>query len=314
MMPITTSDTPTISVCIPTCNRPDLLEQAIRSCTAQILLPTEIIIGDDSTSDETAHLVQRLRSTTPVPLRYRHNAPRLGQNANINSLFERAQGTHLVLLHDDDLLTPNALADLIACWNLHPDLTAAYGKQHVIAHDGAPDLPASERLNRLYRRTAAQAGLQPHGWEVGLSQQFPNNGYMVRSDAAREILWRSTEEVGNGGDFDFGLRLGLRYSKFFFLDTYTSQYRLTSGGSISSSTSDDAALRSYWNVARMELPPEAEACRADKLARSAPHAMMQALRHGKKKQAWDIYRSPSHPWRVRLSPGGLRRLLLLLKP
>ncbi len=304
----------TISICVPTCDRPDLLEEAIRSCTAQTRPPDEIVIGDDSTSDATEQLIHRLRSTSPVPLSYLRHIPRLGQNANINSLFERARGTHLVLLHDDDLLTPNALADLIACWTLHPDLTGAFGKQYVLSHDGVRDVPASERLNQLYRRTGAQAGLQPHGWEVGLSQQFPNNGYMLRSEAARAILWRPVAEVGNGGDFDFGLRLGLRYPKFYFVDTYTSEYRLTSGGSISSSSTDDAALRSYWNVVRMQLPPEAEACRADKLARSAPHAMMQALRHGKKKQAWEIYRSPSHPWRVRLSPGGLRRLLLLLRP
>lgn len=311
---MTASSTYTVSVCIPTCDRPELLEEAILSCTSQTRRPDEIVIGDDSKSDATGQLVERLSATSPVPLRYRRNVPRLGQNANINSLFARAEGSHLVLLHDDDLLTPNALVDLLGCWDLHPDLTGAFGKQHVIAHDGVVDLPASERLNQLYRRTAAQVGLQPHSWEVGLSQQFPNNGYLVRTEAAREILWRSPEEVGNGGDFDFGLRLGLRYDRFYFVDSYTSQYRLTQGGSISSSTSDDAALRSYWNVARMELPPEAEACRADKLARTAPHAMMQALRHGKKKEAWEIYRSPSHPWRVRLSLGGLRRLLLLVKP
>lgn len=308
------SSTDTVSICIPTCDRPELLEETIRSCTSQTRLPDEIVIGDDSTSDTTEQLVQGLSRTSPVSINYRRNTPRLGQNGNINSLFVRANGSHLVLLHDDDLLTENALADLIGCWDLHPDLTGAFGKQYIISHDGVRDIPASERLNQLYRRTAAQAGLQPHSWEVGLSQQFPNNGYMVRTEAAREILWRTPEEVGNGGDFDFGLRMGLRYEKFYFVDAYTSQYRLTKGGSISSSTSDDAALRSYWNVARMELPPEAEASRADKLARTAPHAMMQALRHGKKKEAWEIYRSPSHPWRVRLSLGGLRRLLLLLKP
>lgn len=306
--------THTISICIPTCNRPDLLEEAVQSCITQTRLPDEIVIGDDSTSEATEQLVQRLSLNSPVAISYRRNMPRLGQNANINSLFLRAGGSHLVLLHDDDLLTPNALADLVACWDLYPDLTGAFGKQYVISHDGTRDLAASERLNQLYRRTAAEAGLQSHGWEVGLSQQFPNNGYMVLTEAAREILWRTPEEVGNGGDFDFGLRMGLRYEKFYFVDTYTSQYRLTKGGSISSSASDDAALRSYWNVARMELPPEAEACRADKLLRTAPHAMMQALLHGRKKEAWAIYRSPSHPWRVRLSLGGVRRLLLLLKP
>lgn len=304
----------TISVCIPTCDRPELLQEAIRSCTSQARLPDEIVIGDDSSSDRTEQLIEGLREKSPVPLMYRRNAPRLGQNANINSLFDRAQGSHLVLLHDDDLLTPNGLEDLHACWNLHPDLTAAMGKQYVISARGELDLAASEALNRKYRRTAETAGLQTEPWNVGMSQQMPNDGYMVLAEAARVIRWRSKEEVGYGGEFDFGLRLGLAYEKFFILDKYTSMYRLTEGPSISSSSKDDAALRSYQITKGMELPPFMEAGRAAKLARSAPHAMMQALRHGKKKEAWEIYRSPSHPWTVRLSPGGLRRLLLLLKP
>lgn len=305
---------PTITVCIPTCDRPDLLEEAIRSCTAQTRLPDEIVIGDDSSSDATEQLLDRLSSTSSVPLTYRRNAPRLGQNSNINSLFDRAQGSHLVLLHDDDLLTPNALEDLISCWSLHPDLTAAMGKQYVISAGGELDLTASAALNKKYRRTAETAGLQADPWKVGMSQQFPNDGYMVLTEAARAIRWRSKQDVGYGGEFDFGLRLGLAYEKFFILDTYTSLYRLSGGASISSSSKDDAALQSYRIMKAMELPPFMEAGRADKLERSAAHAMMQALRHGKKKEAWQIYRSPSHPWRVRLGPGGLRRLLLLLKP
>ena len=305
---------PTISVCLPTYNRPDLLREAIVSCLAQTRLPDEILVGDDSTSNATESLVAELRLQTGVRLQYHHNTPRLGQNNNINSLFLRASGSHLVLLHDDDLLTPNALEDLLACWDRYPDLTGAFGKQYLISHDGVIDLPASERLNQTYRRTSAQAGLQPNGWEVGLSQQFPNNGYMIRTEAAQAILWRSIEEIGNGAEFDFGLRLGLRYGGFCFIDTYTAKYRLTLGGSVSGGPTDDAALQSYLLAATIDLPPEAEACRADKLRRSAPHAMMQALRFGRKDQAWRIYRSGSHPWRTRLSLGGLRRLLLLLKP
>ncbi len=304
----------TISICIPTYNRPDLLREALLSCFAQTLSPNQIVIGDDSTSPATERLVAEMQAQTSVPLVYQRNAPRFGQNANINSCFLRASGSHLVLLHDDDLLTPNALDDLIQCWDSHPDLTAAFGKQYIISHEGVCDLPASERLNETYRRTSAQAGLQAHGLEMALLQQFPNDAYMVRTEAAQQTLWNPVELVGNGGDFDFGLRLALRYQKFYFVDVYTSMYRLTSGVSVSNSASDDAALRSYWLAATVDLPPEAEACRARKLAWSAPHAMTQALRLGKKKEAWKIYRSASHPWRVRLSPGGVRRLLWLLKP
>jgi hypothetical protein len=202
--------------------------------------------------------------------------------------------------------------DLLSCWEKHPDLTAAYGKQYVMSHDGHIDLADSEILNRDYLRTPDREGLQQRPWEVGLLRQLPNNGFMVTANAARAILWRSAEDVGYGGEFDFGLRLSLAYQKFYFLNKYTSSYRQTRGGSISSSSKDDAALQPYRIVESVELPDEAAASRPQVLAVLAPIAMMQAIRHGYRNEAWKIYLSANHGWRRRFSPGGLRRLLLLL--
>jgi glycosyltransferase involved in cell wall biosynthesis len=301
-----------VSICIPTCDRLDLLREAVASCASQTKPPDEIVIGDDSKGDETQALAARLQQKTAVRLSYKRNSPRLGQGANINSLYQRATGSHLVLLHDDDLLLPNAVEDLLSCWDQHPDLTAAFGKQYAISHDGLIDLAGSETLNHDYLRTPDREGLQQRPWEVGLLQQFPNNGFMVTAEAARTILWRSAEEVGYGGEFDFGLRLCLAYQKFYFLDKYTSKWRRTLGSSISSSSKDDAALQSYRIVQSVELPDEAAHLRPRKLATHAPLAMMQAIRLGYRKEAWSIYLSRHHPWRRRLSPGGMRRLLLLL--
>jgi hypothetical protein len=82
-------------------------------------------------------------------------------------------------------------------------------------------------LNRDYFRSAEWAGLKLSSVEAGVLQQFPNDCYMVRSAAARAIDWRSREEVGHGCEYDFGLRLGLSYSGFFFVDAFTAKYRLT---------------------------------------------------------------------------------------
>jgi glycosyltransferase involved in cell wall biosynthesis len=301
-----------VSVCIPTCDRPGLLREAGDSCRLQSRYPGEIVIGDDSKGDETEELIASWQQKAPVSLNYKRNSPRLGQGANINSIYQRATGSHLILLHDDDLLLPNAVQDLLSCWDKHSDLTAAYGKQYVMSHDGHIDLAGSETLNRDYLRTPDREGLQQRPWEVGLLQQFPNDGFMVAADAARTILWRSVQEVGYGGEFDFGLRLSLAYQKFWFLDRYTSKYRETLGHSISSSSTDDAALQSYRIVEAATLPQEAAHLKPCRLAVFAPLAMLQAIRHGQRKEAWSIYLSRHHPWRKRFSLGGVRRLLLLL--
>lgn len=302
----------TVSICIPTCNRPGLLREALHSCVEQTRKPDCILVGDDSANDATERMVWEFATGTHVPIDYKRNVPPLRQSANTNSLFDRTTTTHLMLLHDDDLLLPNAVEDLLACWAEYPNLTAAFGKQIVVSHDGADDLPGSEGLNRAYFRSSEWAGLQANSWEVGVRQQFPNNGYMVLAATARAVRWRSEGEVGNAGDFDFGLRLGLTQEGFFFLDKYTTKVRLTESGSISTSSHDDASLHCYTLLEQCQLPAAGgEQLRSKRMAEVAPRAMMQAVLHGHCKRAWEIYVSPYHGWRQRLSLGGIRRIFLL---
>ena len=301
-----------ISVCIITCDRSNLFEEALQSCLAQSLLPGEIVIGDDSRTTKTQELIAALPIAAPVRIEYRRNEPRLGQNANINDVFLRATGTHIVLLHDDDLLLPNALRDLIDCWSAYPELTASFGKQMVIRHDGTVDAKATQRLNYRYRRVPEHAGLQTRPLDVGISQQFPNDGYMVTAAAAKATLWRSREEVGYGGEYDFGLRLALAHSEFYFLDVYTAKYRLTASGSISGSLTDDAALQSYRLLEQHDVPPESAETKRSKLTDLAPTAITQALRFRKKREAWKMYTSRYFPWSRRMSLGGVRKLLQFL--
>ena len=298
-----------VSICIPTCSRPTLLKEAVESCLAQSVPPQEIVIGDDSKSDETGEIVERLKHASAVPIHYQKNIPRLGQAQNTNSTYQRATGSHLILLHDDDLLLPNAVADLSSCWKLHPDLTAAFGKQYVISHDGQLDSAASETLNKDYFRTPDREGLQPAAWKCGLLRQFPNNGFMVTTAAARAILWRPESE--DAGDFDFGLRLGLASQKFYFVNRYVSKYRVTQGA-ISTSRTANAALHGYRIIQSTLFPDGAEQLKKQQLARMAPIAMMQAIRHGYKKEAWEIYCSENHGWGRRFSLGGINRLARLL--
>ncbi len=307
------ADECTVSICVPTCNRPALLCAAIRSCMVQTRKPDCIIVGDDSLSDDSERAVLDLSRETGVRIDYRRNLVRLGQNENINSLFDRATTSHLILLHDDDELLPNAVEDLLLCWREHTELTAAFGKQYVMSHDGVVDLPGSVGLNAAYFRTSERAGMQRNDWEVGLLQQFPNDGYMILTSAARLIRWRREDEVGAGGDFDFGFRLGLNCHGFYFLDKFTMKYRLTESDSMSNAASSDTALKSYLVLADFKFSSSlAEAIRSRRMAEMAPRAVMQAVRRRELGLAWRIYWSKAHGWRRRFSLGGARRLLFLL--
>jgi glycosyltransferase involved in cell wall biosynthesis len=306
------TESDTICICIPTRNRPDLLREALLSCLVQTRKPDCILVGDDSTSIESQMVVEEIANGTAIPIRYQRNPAALGQNENINSLYDRAPTTHLILLHDDDLLLPNAVEDLASCWDKHPDLTAAYGKQYVISHTGEIDHNGTVGLNSAYARISDRAGLQLRDWEIGLLQQFPNDGFMILTSVAKAVRWRAASVVGAGGDFDFGLRLGLTHHGFFFLDKFTVKYRKTETGSVSGSKSDNAALRAYLVLSEFPLPPSANILRLQKMSEIAPRALMQAINHRQFKRAWSIYTSPNHSWNRRISLGGIRRLGLIL--
>ena len=298
-------NTMTVTICIPTYCRPELLAQAIDSCVSQSRAPEAILVGDDSPDAKSETIIAQYVRHAKIKLRYFRNSPKLGQARNINHLYQQTETSHLLLLHDDDVLLPEALRLLTACWDAHPALTAAYGKQFVISSDGKMDREESERLNRNYFRTKDRAGLQSAPWFPGIAQQFPNDGFLIRANAARAISWRTS--VGNGGEYDFGLRLSLSFSGFFLLNEYTMCYRRTAI-SMSSSKSDDAALWSYRLLSEAQLPSEAEELRASKLREFAPLALWQALRHGGRGEALQIYWGKYFGWNRRLRPAGIWRL------
>jgi glycosyltransferase involved in cell wall biosynthesis len=266
-----------ISICIPTYNRATLLKEAIQSCLAQTYRPLQIVIGDDSKNDDSSRLVASIVAPAGVEISYKHNLPRLGQAGNVNDLFERAKGDRLVLLHDDDLLSPNAVSDLAACWNDHPDLTAAFGNQYVIENDGTVRNDQSVSVNRDYHRIEESAGLLPVPSAAGIMRMFPNDAYMVRTADARATAFRSPDLVGDACDFDFGLRLCLRASGVYFLYRYVSSYRLTE---VSISKNSHPASWAYALLRDASIPAEAEVFREKALALLAPLAASAFARAG----------------------------------
>ncbi len=200
---------------------------ALDSCFAQTYSDYEIVIGDDSKTNESQLLVEKIQGEHPGKIRYFRNIPSLGQASNVNFLFKNANGYRLVLLHDDDLLLPNALQDLSDCWTHAPSLTAAFGRQYMVSMDGKILPEDTEWFDKHFRRSGKNAGLVSNPIVAGIVQMFPNDGYMVVTEQARAVGYRPFHEVGEACDFDFGLRLCSETSKIWFHNEYTSAYRFS---------------------------------------------------------------------------------------
>jgi glycosyltransferase involved in cell wall biosynthesis len=297
-----------ISVCIPTYRRPALLQEAIQSAIQHQHRPIEILVGDDSPTNGAEAIVASVEGMREVQCRYLWNRPSLGQANNINRLYREARGEYSILLHDDDRLLPGAIDVFVKCCIRNPDVDAVYGKQIVITADGTPLLKDSETLNGDYRRIDECEGSVLSPIEAGLLQQFPNDGFLIRTELARQVPLQTRELIGEMCDFDFGVRLGLVAKRFYFVNQFTAEYRIT-GVQLSANVKYEHL---FQMVEEYPVPHQSEWARAIALSRLAPQAILEYVATGKRTKALRVYMSPHHRLVRRLSPGGLRRLGVIL--
>lgn len=96
-----------VTIMIPTFNQAQYIEQCIASALAQDYPNLEIVVSDDSTTDETRQIVYQKFIQYPN-LKYYRNEYRIGRVANYHiTLYERATGAYVLNLDGDDWLIDN---------------------------------------------------------------------------------------------------------------------------------------------------------------------------------------------------------------
>lgn len=210
-------------------DRPVLLREAVESCFRQEHRPFEILIGDDSSTDDSREVIAGLPISSDVALRYLRNETRLGQSSNVNRLLRSADGTHITLLHDDDLFCDNGLDQLVAGALRHPGALCVYGQQQLIALDGTMLPERTQAWSRRDRRSVDFAGPQDSPLRAALWCQPPNDAYLLDAATAKDVGYRSEEAVGHAVDADFMIRIAktAKPGTFVLLPEVVSKYRLT---------------------------------------------------------------------------------------
>lgn len=289
-----------ISICIPTYNRLRLFQDAVSSCLGQTHLPYEIIIGDDSSKDDTENWIRSIESKAVTKIRYYRNRPPLKQAVNVDHLFKLAEGDLLMLLHDDDMLLPETLQKLYDCFIQFPDIDAAFGMQYMMSDNGIIDPDNSKNLNDAYYRNQNYSGLKLSPLESGLFQQFPNDAYLIKSELAWKIGYFG--KAGDACDFEFAFRLGLHNAKLYFLNDYTAKYRLSKDAN-GRKTGNNGVISAFNLVERTFVPDISLKHKIYWLKDTAPFAISNATNLGRYKRAFEIYFSRWHRNQIFTLPG-----------
>jgi glycosyltransferase involved in cell wall biosynthesis len=220
---------PLVSICTPTYHRPELLRRAIASCRAQTYANFEIVITDNSENEASRDLVASLQEPR---IRYFKNETNIGNLANIRKVGSLARGKYMIVLMDDDLLQPEALALMVAAFEKHPTVGVVMAPMALIDADDRRIYPYFYLIRKMYYRYRYQVGdglvERRRVLKEFLVRDYPccvPSGIMYRTEA-----FQRAGGFDLAGDFALDLDLAMRlavHHDFYYVDRVLSAFRYT---------------------------------------------------------------------------------------
>lgn len=101
---------PSLSVAMATYNGARFLREQLDSIAAQTLLPAELVVSDDGSSDATLGVIAEFAATAPFPVRVLAKEARLGFADNFLHAAEHCRGDLVAFADQDDRWLPQKLA------------------------------------------------------------------------------------------------------------------------------------------------------------------------------------------------------------
>jgi glycosyltransferase involved in cell wall biosynthesis len=134
-----------VSICIPVRNGSRWIDETIDSALAQTLTDFELLVVDDSSTDDT---VERVRARDDERIRVVVNERPAGPAANHSRCVELAGGQAVKFLHHDDLLYPTCIETMAEILEAHPAVGLVFCRRDVLLEN--PDDAAAVRWRERY--------------------------------------------------------------------------------------------------------------------------------------------------------------------
>lgn len=204
-------EAPLVSVVIPTYNRQETLPAAIDSALNQTYENIEVIVVDDSSTDNTEELVQERYSEAVCFLQHEENQ---GGSAARNTGIEHSQGQYIAFLDSDDEWHPNKVERQVErIESLSEEWVGVYCDFHQTRSSRVVEL-----FDNLFPRASGFEG-GDELLEYVLTKRFAHGGssaLLIDSDAIDEI-GGFDEKFQRHQDIEFLVRL-LQIGKLAYVD------------------------------------------------------------------------------------------------
>ena len=108
------------------------LAEQLESIASQTLLPVELVVCDDGSTDGTIELLERFSAGAPFPVRVHVNPTTLGVAANFSRAVSLCRGAVVALADQDDVWVPTKLEHLLAALDERPDAGAVFSDAELV--------------------------------------------------------------------------------------------------------------------------------------------------------------------------------------
>ncbi|MBA3428379.1 MAG: glycosyltransferase family 2 protein, partial [Actinobacteria bacterium] len=127
-----TSAAPRVSIAIPVYNGANTIRAAIDSALAQTYDGIEIVIVDNSSSDDTVEIV---KSYDDARIRLHQNPTNIGFHRNHSRSFELSRCEFVKPLHADDRLLPHCVERMLELFDANETVALVFAPRRVELED-----------------------------------------------------------------------------------------------------------------------------------------------------------------------------------
>jgi glycosyltransferase involved in cell wall biosynthesis len=197
-------ENPLVSVILPTYNHGDYIKGAVESILDQDFRNFELILINDGSTDATSEIIQEYRKDSRVRIIEQDNQ---GLPKSLNTGFSLATGDFYTWTSADNLLSKNAISDLVKAANQETHSGLFYSDFQAIGENGFPLEP--DNLWRIYDRDKRNKSVVRVKRNGKFFREVPSNfvgPYFLYRASLGKMLKHYSHTPGIE-DWDFWLRM-----------------------------------------------------------------------------------------------------------
>jgi glycosyltransferase involved in cell wall biosynthesis len=126
---------PAVSVILPIYNAGQFLQDQVDSILSQTYLPTELLLVDDGSTDESPVIAQRYADQYAV-IRFQRNETNRGLLPTVNEVINQVDGDLIAFSDHDDVWMPDKIARQVAYLVAHPEVVCVFSDRVIIDREG----------------------------------------------------------------------------------------------------------------------------------------------------------------------------------